>query len=287
MVFSTGPSAFFQNPVLQEKINPSRFHKLSHSVSPLAIIETTRFLAIVGLVCSAFASVLLPSLAFATIAAVACVLKNRVTQVEQVARPSLSRPGSIMKQTIDGTNPVKKNSVRLTGTSPMIVKESLQGITPIDIKDTFLGSLGPEKTLSLTDRYELLTVCYSYLFNKQDSIPKYLNRPWKWLLLKKIDTNSYLENKYKHFLKETSENFQQSIKDDQGKKILETKDSQKVLESAPASLIMEIVQELHEKISQEKKAYQDEVEAKRHAENAIHAGAYIQQFKDFENKNIG
>lgn len=48
---------------------------LSNTACNVAVIEATRFLAIIGLVCSAVSSVLLPALGFAAIAVGACVLK--------------------------------------------------------------------------------------------------------------------------------------------------------------------------------------------------------------------
>jgi len=55
---------------------------LSNTFRNVTIIETTRFLAIIGLVCSAVTSVLLPALGFAAIAAGACILKNRAIQLD-------------------------------------------------------------------------------------------------------------------------------------------------------------------------------------------------------------
>ena len=185
---------------------------LSNTFRNVAIIETTRFLAIIGLVCSAVASVLLPALGFAAIAAGACVLKNRAIQLDaktlkdsDVASEKVSnqilRSTSRVSQTSQEDDSVKtvsrEESVKSDATISMtpIIEENNWEEGPTDIKETFLNSLGNRSSLNVADLHGLLAICYFYLLGKTADMPKSLTK--EGLLSPDINTQTYFEKKFK------------------------------------------------------------------------------------------
>ncbi|MCL6755746.1 MAG: hypothetical protein M3A24_01020 [Candidatus Rhabdochlamydia oedothoracis] len=271
---------------------------LSNTTRNVAVIETIRFLAIVGLICSAVASVLLPALGFAAIAAGACVWKNRVIQLdEKTSKDSavtakevfdgiLTRSASTVSRTSQ-ENDLEKTMTREGSTRSIAfmqpITEEIREEGPTDVQEAFLNSLGKIDSLSLTDLHDLLAICYLYLRRKSpESMPKSLNKKSG---LKSINTQTYFEKKLKNYFDEDSKEFQNLAKlDPKWYQILQVNDQQKPLEKANPSLIMETVQKLHQKISQEQNKYENETEKKYHLDKAKHAGEYINQLKTFESQ---
>lgn len=269
---------------------------LSNTFRNVAIIETTRFLAIIGLVCSAATSVLLPALGFAFIAASACVLKNRVIQLDEkplkdsdvtageVFDQTLTRSASTVSRTSQGSDlggtMIGEDPIRSTTSMAPIIEE-IRGESPTDVQEAFLNSWGKIDSLNIEDLHGLLAICYSYLCRKNtEDMPKSLSRKG---LLKDPNTQTYFERKFKDCLAKTSEGFKGSVTlDSEGRQIPAVNEKQKPLEKADPSLTMETVQELHRQISQEQHKHGNKTEEKHHADNAKHAGEYAAQLKTFE-----
>jgi len=272
---------------------------LSNTIRNVDIMETTRVLAIVGLFFSAVASVLLPALGFAAIAAGACALKNRAIQLdakdlqdsaaatEEVLDRTLTSSPSIVSQTSQEKEDLTTMSrTRSTTTTSMgLIEEHAQEESSMDIKEVFLNSLGDRDNLSIEQLYRLLTISYYFLAEIAD-MPEQFTK--KDLLSSKINTQAYFERKYKDCLAKTSEEFKGSVTlDNEGRQILAVNEKQKSLESANPSLIMETVQELHRQISREQYKYKNKTEANHHTDKAKHAGEYIAQLKKHEfQKNL-
>lgn len=257
---------------------------ISNTVRNVAVIEATRFLAIVGLVCSAVASVLLPMLGFAAIAVSACVLKNRAIQldkknlgnsdIQEVVNETLSRSSSIRSQ-INQASSNGSEGAFLNPISEEVFQEP-------DIKEAFLDSLGDRKNFSMKEavekRYDLLTICYAYLRGKIGEMPQTLGRG----LVKEHKTQIYFEKKFNDYFSKTSQAFKDSSISSDDKVKLNVNNAQNSLKEANPSLIMEIVKELHQEISQEyHKQNRNDLE-KNHAKNAAHAEEYIAQLKKYE-----
>lgn len=274
---------------------------LSNTVRKVAVIEAIRFLAVIGLVCSAVASVLLPALGFAAIAAGACVLKNRAIQLDaktqkdsDVAAGGISnrilRSASTASQTSQGKytgTMLRMGSVRSNATTSLNpISENTPESAPTSIKEAFLNSLGDRGSLNIEDLNGLLAICYFYLLEKTPDMPKSLTK--EGLLSPSINTQMYFEKKFKDCFAKTSAEFKNSATvDDKGRQIPAVNEKQKSLESANPSLIMETVQELHQQISKEQNKHENKKEANHHADNAKHAGEYIIQLKAFESqKNL-
>lgn len=252
---------------------------LSNTTRNIAVVETVRFLAIVGLVCSAAVSVLLPALGFAAIATGACVWKNRVIQldaknpqgldaiVEEVADPALSRSPSMRSQNSAFIN----DSIgRSRGVSVATnIMSSISEETPekaeivLGIKEAFLDSLEGKSRESLRS---LLGICYSSLSKKIKQMPEFLNKDH---ILGRT-TKAYLGRKQQAYSP-----FSGLTEDLVNKK-------QKLLEEAKPSLVMEIIKELYTQISQEEKKFGHKEAAKNYAKNAEHAQKYIDQLQIFE-----
>lgn len=237
---------------------------LSNTTRNIAVVETVRFLAIVGLVCSAAVSVLLPALGFAAIATGACVWKNRVIQldaknpqgldaiVEEVADPALSRSPSMRSQ-----NSAFINDSIISEETP----EKAEIV--LGIKEAFLDSLEGKSRESLRS---LLGICYSSLSKKIKQMPEFLNKEH---ILGRT-TEAYLARK------------QQAYSPFSGLTEDLVNEKQKLLEKAKPSLVMEIIKELYTQISQEEKKFGRKGEAKNYAKNAEHAQKYIDQLQFFE-----
>jgi hypothetical protein len=274
---------------------------LSNTFSNVAIIETTRFLAIVGLVCSAVASVLLPALGFAAIAAGACVLKNRAIQlnakdlqgsdiiVRDTFDQTLARSPSIVSRSSQESDltrtMLREGFIRSRRETPMgsVKEEHAQEESPRDINEAFFNSLGYRDNLKVEDLHGLLSICYYFLCGKIVDMPKYLTK--QGMLSPNSNTKDYFNKNFKDCLDKSSKEFQGSVLLDN--QIAAINDQQKPLEKADPSLIMEIVQKLHEKISKEYSKNGSKIEAKHHTDKAKHAGEYITQLKTFEvQKNL-
>lgn len=274
---------------------------LSNAFCNVAIIETTRFLAIVGLVCSAVASVLLPALGFAAIAAGACVLKNRAIQldakdlqgsdiiVRNTFDQTLARSPSIVSrssQESDLTRTMLREEFILSRReTPMgsVKEEHAQEERPTDIKKAFFNSLGCRDDLKVEDLRRLLATCYFFLLGKIEDMPDcftttdpILSSKSSKVLSSKSSKEKYFDKKFNNYTDKTRETFKDSVND-----------QQMPLEKADPSLIMEIVQELHQQISKEYDKYPHKKGAQHHNNNAKHAGEYITKLKKYEvRKNL-
>lgn len=272
---------------------------VSNTFRNVAIIETTRFLAIIGLVCSAVASVLLPALGFAAIAAGACILKNRAIQLdakalegsdvaaEQISNRTFTRSESTASRTSeegDNRSITMLRGISFRSKASMApITEDVREEAPTDIKEAFLNSWGDRGNLNIEDLHGLLTICYSYLLGKTADMPKSLIK--EGLLNSRINTQTYFEKKFKDCLAKTSEEFKGSVTlDNEGHQIPAVNKNQKPLESANPSLIMGIVQELHRQISREQYKHKNKTEANHHTNKAEHAGEYIKQLEAFESQ---
>ncbi|MDR2539970.1 MAG: hypothetical protein LBC45_05205 [Chlamydiales bacterium] len=260
---------------------------LSNTVHNVAVIETTRFLAIVGLICSAFASVLLPALGFAALAASACVLKNRAIQldkknlensdrtIQEVTDQTLSRSASMKSQTS------KSNSDEPMNFTSSLCEEAFHEVNVVpNIEETFLNSWGKIDDLNPSELYGLLTICYSYLHGKTANMPLHLNRKGIFANLSLKETKAYLAEKYKKMLDKS--NLKSSVKQNGAEQILDINEKQMSLEKANPSLIMKIVQKLYQQASREQNKFGHKTEAKCCEDNAKHAEEYIAQLEAHE-----
>lgn len=266
---------------------------LSNAFCNVAIIETTRFLAIVGLVCSAVASVLLPALGFAAIAAGACVLKNRAIQldakdlqgsdiiVRNTFDQTLARSPSIVSRSSQESDltrtMLREGFIRSRRETPMgsVKEEHAQEESPTDIKKAFFNSLRCRDDLKVEDLRRLLATCYFFLLGKIEDMPDCFTTTDP-ILSSKSNRQKYFDKKFNNYTDKTREKFKDSVND-----------QQMPLEKADPSLIMEIVQELHQQISKEYDKYQHKKEAQHHNNNAKHAGEYITKLKKYEvHKNL-
>lgn len=259
---------------------------LSNTNRNVAIIETVRFLAIVGLVCSAVASVLLPALGFAAIAASACVLKNRVIQldartlqdsdraIEEVADQTFSRSPSMRSQTREPSDNgsigrLRGASIATNSMSPISEEPSQKVEVALDVKEAFLGSLENRSKLSRESLRGLLGVCFSTLSKRIAEMPETLSREGV-IIDHGIRTQAYLERKCEEYPAKFSESTDL------------VNEKQKLLENVKPSSVMEIAKELYTQISEEEKKFGNKKAAKHYAENAVHATGYIDQLKSFE-----
>ncbi|MGL5625995.1 MAG: hypothetical protein ACRDDW_00560 [Candidatus Rhabdochlamydia sp.] len=282
----------------QPNVNPNRFHTLKSAISSLAVIETTRLVACIGVAFFGYTSKLIPAALCLTLAAITCILKNRVTKLDvknpeegQVSKP-LSRSASIISRISTISN--RSNIARGSSNALSSVKEE----TPQTIKEVFLNSIVEDRVDNKPQWHDKLAVCYLFLLQKKEienkenkEMPDNLNRPWT----KDISTIDYLLNKiHQHEEKGTVvKTWKQKIKieekDEEGnthivKKThydLETKaseDEKRLLKATPSE-IMEIIEELYEKIgnSESKQKNKDHF-----SKNAEHAREYIAQLKTFE-----
>lgn len=257
---------------------------LSSTIRNVAIIETVRFVAIVGLVCSAVASVLLPALGFAAIAAGACVLKNRAIQLDEktqkdsdavtreVADRTLSESPSTRSQTSEPSSngSIGRSRGASIATSSMgpISEEISQKVEVVpDVKEAFLGSLGDK--CSIDQLRGLLGVCFSTLSKRIAEMPETLSREGA-VIGRDTRTQAYLERKCEEY----------------PAKFPETTDlvneKQNLLENVKPSSVMEIAKDLYTQISQEEKKFGNKKAAKHYADNAVHATGYIDQLKAHE-----
>ncbi|MEK7339895.1 MAG: hypothetical protein WBD50_01095 [Candidatus Rhabdochlamydia sp.] len=272
---------------------------LSNTIRNVAIIETTRFLAIIGLVCSAFASVLLPALGFAAIAAGACVLKNRAIQLDAKDRPaSAAAAEEVFNQTLEGsTSTVPRTSqenlrrtISREGSTRSNVTASLGPIsedtsevvpTDTDIKEISLDAWAAEQKLNINQLYCLLNFSYSSLSDKKQDMPLSLERKGV-----KNETKKYLDQKIERYSKETQKNFPNL--DNEGDSILGIENLEALrgaLKNAKPSSIMKFVKNIHQKISQEQNSYGNEKEAGHHNKKAEHAEEYITKLEQHESKS--
>lgn len=272
---------------------------LSNITRNVAVIETTRFLAIIGLVCSAVASVLLPALGFAAVAAGACVLKNRVIQlderalqvlnttVEEIADRTLSGPSPVRLQTGEPSSDglierPKRGSTLGRRMKPISEEVPYRTEVTLGIKESFLGSLEEQGKLNIKQIGGLLGVCYRYLLSKRiKEMPGHLKTSKNFTLDPR--TERYLKQKCKDYPTQVDLGDISSAKEDlvnQKQKLLEDTDPSKCRPSE----VMEIIRDLHTQMSKEKERFSEHIGAESHRIKAEHAEAYITQLREFESQ---
>ncbi|VHO03633.1 hypothetical protein [Candidatus Rhabdochlamydia sp. T3358] len=270
---------------------------LSNTFRNVAIIETTRFLAIIGLVCSAVASVLLPALGFAAIAAGACVLKNRAIQLdakdlqgsaaatkEVFGQRSTRSESTASRTSEEGDNGSRRmsreGSIRSRRETPMgsIKEENAQEKNPTDIKEISFDVWAAGQKLNINQLHYLLNLSYSFLSDKKQDMPLYLDRKGS-----KNDTKKYLDQKIEHYSKEIQKKFPNL--DNEGDSILGIENLEALrgaLKNATPSSVMAFVKNLHSQISEEEGKWTKKSLKDHHELKAKHAEEYIAKLKAHE-----
>ncbi|PWU13146.1 MAG: hypothetical protein C5B45_06575 [Chlamydiae bacterium] len=269
---------------------------LSNTTRNVAVIETIRFLAIVGMVCSAVASVLLPVLGFAVIAASACAWKNRVIQldvktsqdldttIEEVVDQALNRSPSTRSQSSESNESIgglRGDSIITNVMSPISEEVFQEAEIVPNVKEAFLDSLGPRDNINIQQRYELLTICYFYLLRATNKMPKHLKTR---SLIQEKNTKEYFKEKYNKYFEETSPKFKEAFKMEGEYAVFQPNKEQEAIKDAAPSFIMGIAQELHQQISRESYKYNNKKEGEYHTEKAKHIEKYVNQLKSFEDQ---
>lgn len=276
----------------QPNINPNRFHTLKNAISSLAVIETTRLVASVGAVFFAYTSKLIPAVLCVTIAAIACILKNRVTKLDvnnpeegQITKP-LSRSASIISviSRISNKSNLTKPS-RFSNLLSPIEERIPQKMNFTEIKETFLNSM-EDREDNKPQWHDKLVMCYLFLCRKQQNkeMPDFLGRSWS----KNISTNDYLSKKVSQHIEKGTGAIKKLEYEKNCYNLENATEDESILDYATPSEIMEIVEELYTKISSSEPKQKN----KDHfAMNAEHAREYVDQLKTFETtyfaENVG
>ncbi|MGL4539844.1 MAG: hypothetical protein ACRCU0_02570 [Candidatus Rhabdochlamydia sp.] len=277
----------------QPNINPNRFHTLKSAISSLAVIETTRLVAGIGVLFFGYTSKLIPAALCLTIATIACILKNRVNKLDaknpeegQVGKP-LSRSASIISviSRISNRSNVAKPNGFSNPLSP-IEEGSPQKMNFADIKETFLNSI-EDRVDNKPQWHDKLAICYLFLLQKYQNqeMPDSLIRSWG--ATKNVSTKDYLAQKISQHIEKGTDAIKQWKDTDASKKskgdiyysLENATENESILTYANPSEIMEIVQELYNKISSSEPKQKNKT---HFTMNADHAREYANQLKDFE-----
>lgn len=276
----------------QPNVNPNRFHMLKSTFSSVAVMQTTKLVAFVGLLFFGYASKLVPAALCIAIITIATILKNRVTKID--AKKLENQEKGQLKKTVsklvfvtrrmsnisDRSNVMTRPS-RVSNSCPSIGEENSHEIDATFIKETFLNSI-EDRVDNKPQWHDLLAICYMNLYKKQGEIPTDLHKSWPEKL-----TESYLERKIKqHAEKGTGAIAQLEVKEKNLKKaekhydLTKLREDQSIITEATPSEIMEIVQELYSNISRSEPKKKNKIHV---SDNADHAKEYASQLKEFEN----
>ncbi|MGL5264179.1 MAG: hypothetical protein ACRDAI_06375, partial [Candidatus Rhabdochlamydia sp.] len=270
----------------QPNVNPNRFHTLKSAISSLAVIETTRLVAGIGVLFFGYTSKLIPAALCLTIATIACILKNRVNKLDaknpeegQVGKP-LSRSASIISviSRISNKSNVAKSRESLSSLPP--IREE----NPQTIKEVFLNSIIEDRVGNKPQWHDKLAICYLFLLQKyqEQEMPDSLSKSW-W---EKLPTKEYLSKQASQHIEAGTDikkwkdtEVSQKSKGDICYSLEKATENEGILAYANPSEVMEIVQELYTKMS---KRETDQTQKAYFSKKADHAKKYGAQLKAFE-----